>query len=123
MNVDYSDRAKQAEEHFELLQQATGELKEILGDAQDSVRARWDRIEDERGRPLYSLKLADFSGEVEATFTPDDLQRDDLRRAAHLRFRLANLCGKLMRIRSHKLMEALREPFDTEVDWYASKPE
>ena len=123
MNVVYSDRVKQAEEPFELLRQSTGSLKEILGSAQDSVRAQWDRVEDERGCSLYSLKLSDFSGEVEAVFTPDDLRRDDPLREADMRFRLARLCGELMRIRSHKLMEALHEPFDTEVDWYASKPE
>ncbi|MGH7170548.1 MAG: hypothetical protein ACRELG_09755 [Gemmataceae bacterium] len=123
MNVEYSDRTKQTEEHFELLLQATARLKETLSAAQDSVRARWDRIEDERGCPLYSLKLSDFSGEVEAAFTPDDLRKGDSLREADMRFRLARLCGELMRIRSHKLMEALREPFDTEVDWYASKPE
>lgn len=123
MNVAYSDPAKQAGEHFELLRQATARLKETLGSAQDSVHARWDRVEDEQGRLLYSLKIADFSGEVEATFTPNDLRTDDPLREADMRFRLARLCGELLRIRSHKLMEGLSEPFDTEVDWYASKPE
>lgn len=118
MNVAYSDRTKQTEEHSELLQQATEELKEILGSAQDSVRAHWDRVEDEQGRLLYSLKLSDFSGEVEATFAPEEL-----RRGWHRDLRLARLCGKLLQIRSRKLMEALREPFDLEGDWDAPKPE
>lgn len=118
MNVAYSDRAKHTEEHSELLQQATDELREILGSAQDSVRAKWDRVENERGCLQYSLKISDFSGEVEATFAPEDLQK-----GTHRRFRLARLCSKLLQIRSHKLMEALREPFDGEGDWDAAKPE
>ena len=106
MNVDYTDRAKQAGEHLQLLHQATGELKEILGSAQDSVCAQWDQVEDERGRSLYSLKLSDFSGEAETRFAPEDL-----RGGPHRTFRLARLCNELLRIRTHKLMEALREPF------------
>ena len=112
MNVAYSDRAKQAGECFELIQQATGKLKETLGSAQDSVRAQWERIEDEQGRSLYSLKISDFSGEVEATFAPDDLLR-----GTHMRFRLAQLWGSLLQIRSRKQMDALRETGDTEVEW------
>jgi hypothetical protein len=118
MNVVYSDPVKQAGQDFELIRQATAKLKEILGSAQDSVRAQWDRGENEQGWPFYSLKLSDFSGEVEAMFPPDDLRRE-----SHLRFRLARLWNELLRIRRHKLMEALREPFDTEVDWYGPKPE
>ena len=118
MNIEYSDRAKQAGECLELLQRATGKLKEILGTAQDSVRAQWDRIEDELRHSLYSLKISDFSGEVEATFAPDEL-----RNGTYMAFRLAKLCGELLQIRNRKLMEALREPFDMEVDWYAPKPE
>lgn len=109
MNVAYSDRAKQAEGCFELLQQATGRLKEILGSAQDSVRAQWDQIEDERGRLLYSLKISDATEEAEATFAPDELQR-----RTHMRVRLYKLWGELLQMRNHKLMEALREPFNME---------
>lgn len=118
MNVAYSDRAEQTEEHLELLRQATEELEEILGSAQDSVRAQWNQGEDEQGRLLYSLKLSDFSGEVEATFAPEEL-----RRGWHRDLWLARLCGKLLQIRGRKLMEALREPFDPEGDWDAPKPE
>ena len=72
------------------------------------MHAEWDQVEDERGRSLYSLKLSDFSGEVKATFAPDEL-----RKGTHMRYQLARLWSELLRIRSHKLMEALREPFDT----------
>jgi hypothetical protein len=111
MNVVYSDRAKQPEECFELLIQTTARLKAILGFAQDSIRAHWDRGEDDRGHPLYSLKISDFAGEAEGTFAPDELGR-----GPHMRVRLASLWDDLLRVRERKQMEALQEPVETEVD-------
>ncbi len=111
MNVVYSDRAKQTEECFKLLRQATGSLKEIIGPLQGSVHALWDQVVDEEGSSLYSLKISDASEEAEATFAPDELQSK-----THMRFRLARLWSELLRTRSHKLMEALREPFNMEED-------
>jgi hypothetical protein len=103
MNVAYSDRAKQVREYFELLQQVTERLKEVLGPSQDVVRAQWDQVEDDRGRSLYSLKISDFTGEVEATFTPEELQR-----GTHIRVKLYKLWGDLLQARNHKQREALQ---------------
>ena len=72
------------------------------------VRARWDRVDDDRGRSLYSLKIADFSGEAEARFAPDELQD-----GTHMRVRLYKLWGDLLQARNRKQMEELQETVDT----------
>jgi hypothetical protein len=119
MNVDYSDRTKQAEKDFELLRQSTGKLKEILGPVQqDLVRAQWERVEDDQGHSLYSLKISDATGEAEATFAPDEL-----RSKTHMRVRLVRLWEDLLQTRDHKLMEALHRTVNMEENGYASESE
>jgi hypothetical protein len=108
MNVVYDDRSKQVKEYFTLLQQATERLKDVLGPSSGLVKAKWDRIEDERGRSLYSLTLSDFTGEAEARFAPDELQN-----STHMRVRLYKLWGDLLQDRNRKQMKELQEPIDT----------
>lgn len=111
MNIVYSDRAKQVKSDFQLLEEITGKLKEVLAPARDEVAVRWSRVEDERDGSHYSLKISDATGEAEATFTPEELRKEP-----HMRVMLYKLWGQLLQARNRKLMEALKEPFDTERD-------
>ena len=110
MNVKYTDETKQPGEALGLLQQATQRLAEVLGSSAEVVNAEWDRGQDERGRPLYTLRLSDFTGAVSARFDPDEL------RSPNLRGRFLGLWGDLLQIRSDhqvkKLQQLVREGSD-----------
>src|SRR5438309_1056857 len=103
MNVTYSDKAKQAP-HLALLQQATDLLAEIAGRSAPLVTVAWDQTEDARQRPVYTLRISDWTGEVSAPFTPAEL-----RSTRQLRSRLNWLFGDLLQVRSHKLLQELTE--------------
>src|SRR6266436_3325167 len=80
MQVTYSDKAAQGGEGLALLQQATRRLEEAIGRSTDQVRAEWDRTEDVRGRPLYTLRVAEGAESASTSFAPDDLRESfDLR--------------------------------------------
>jgi hypothetical protein len=105
MKATYSEKARQWGEGLALLQQATARLEEILGPSADLVSAEWDRIEDERGRPLYTLAIRDFTGRVEARFAPEELAHP-----VHVRARLYRLWGDLLQLRAdeqHRKVQAL----------------
>jgi hypothetical protein len=104
MSITYSDQAKQSSEGYELLRQATKSLEEVLGPSAQLVSAEWDQSRDERGRPQYTLRLSDFSGEVSAPFTPDEL-----RSPTRLRSRLLDLWGDLLQVRSNTQVKKLQQ--------------
>lgn len=104
MSVTYSDKAKQWGEGYALLQQATKRLEDILGPSAGSVAAEWDRGQDERGRILYTLRIADPTGEVGAAFTPQELESP-----GHLRFRLLDLWGDLLQRHSDAQVRKLQQ--------------
>jgi hypothetical protein len=62
MKVTYSDEAKQWDGEFELLQQATKRLEEVLGPAAAWIMAKWDRQEDAGGRAVYTLRIFRLEG-------------------------------------------------------------
>jgi hypothetical protein len=103
MNVTYSDKAKQSGEGFSLLQQATSRLEEILGRSAGLVEAAWDRTEDDKGHPLYTLRISAWTDSAAASFTPEELvaPRD-------VRLRLRFLWDDLLRARNHKQLEKLQ---------------
>src|SRR5438105_2796284 len=103
MDVIYSDAVKKSAESYALLRQITERLEEVIGKTAEPVKAEWDRGEDGQGRPLYTLRLSDWTGKVSASFAPEELQP-----STHLRFRLYQLWGDLLQIRSHKYLDALR---------------
>src|SRR5712664_1951292 len=103
MNITYSEKAKQSPD-FLYLQQASEQLKEVLGSSADHVSAAWDRTQDNKGRPLYSLRISDSTGEAEAKFAPDELPRP-----THLRVRLYRLWGDLLQARSRRQLEELKK--------------
>lgn len=106
--VTYTDRAKSSEE---LLREASKQLEEAIGAASARVKAAWDRIEDEKGRPLYTLRIADGTASAQAHFTPDQL-----RVPTYVRVRMYHLWGDLLQVRSdaqgrkvQELIEQLQE--------------
>ena len=104
MNVIYSEKAKQWGEGRELLEQATQQLEDVLGPAAGGVKAEWDREEDAKGCPVYTLSLADREESASASFTPDELQSSH-----HLRYRLYSLWDDVLKLRVHRSLEKLLE--------------
>src|SRR5436305_15250093 len=100
--VRYSDSAKQGGDGYDLLEKATQQLGEVLGQSAGLVTAEWDRGQDAQGRPVYTLKISDFTGEASARFAPDELNTP-----RHLRFRLHTLWGDLLQDRNHKQLQQL----------------
>ena len=90
MNVTYRETARQPGEGYSLLQQATEQLKEVLGPSADQVSVEWDRSQDDRGRILYTLTISDQTGEARATFAPGELASP-----TQMRMRLYRLWGGL----------------------------
>lgn len=72
------------------------------GDWTDLMTASWVVCRrDENGQPVFQLRLRDWSGQVEADFTAEDMRNMDL-----LRRKMGRLWGDLLQIRSHKLIES-----------------
>ncbi len=107
MNVTYTEDVKQSSEGYSLLQQATTCLEEVIGLSADLVKAEWDCIKDVRQRTLYTLRLSDWSGEVSASYTQDQLQS-----LPKLRYGLIRLWGDLLQVRSHKQLQRLTSGAD-----------
>src|SRR5438105_5463422 len=103
MNVTYGEKTDHKPE-YALLQEATRRLEEVLGQSADLVAVEWKRGQDERGRLLYTLRLSDFAGAVSATFAPDEL-----RSPSHQRYRLLDLWGDLLQVRSDAQMKKIHQ--------------
>jgi hypothetical protein len=102
MNVTYHGTTEQMGIGSVLLQQGTNHLEEVLGPSAQLVTAEWNQSKDEQGRVFYTLKIADRIGEVQASFTPDELKS-----SANLRDRLSDLWGDLLQRRSHTQLQEL----------------
>ena len=74
MDVTYTDRAKQRGKDFPLLQEASRQLEKMVERSSGRVRAEWDRSEDEKGRPVYTLRISDGTHAAHAEFPPDYLK-------------------------------------------------
>ena len=102
MKVTYSERSKHAVDRLALLQQATKQLDEVVGRHSSSVHAEWDRTEDDKGRPLYFLRIVDGTDSAEASFAPDELKP-----SYYLQIRLHRLWGELLQVRNERQLQAL----------------
>ena len=109
MDVIYSDKLRQGDEKYALLQQVTTRLEEAIGPSANRVKAEWDRTEDERHRPLYTLRISDPTATATTSFAPDELAA-----SPHLRFRLHRLWGDLLQVRSHQQLDDLQGNGDPE---------
>jgi hypothetical protein len=102
LNVTYTDGARQWDKGFALLEEATKHLEKVAGPSADLVRADWERAEDTGGRAVYTLRLSEGTGKVEASFT-----LNELRSPSHMRYRLLRLWGDLLQIRSHRQLQEI----------------
>ncbi len=87
---------------FLLLQGATKQLRETLGQSGVFVMASWDQKDDENGRRKYNLKLSDWTGTVNATFS-----LDELRAYSQDRYPWHRLWGDLLLNRSRRQLAEL----------------
>ena len=101
MKVTYSDQAKAAEA-YPLLKKSTKDLTDVLGPSADLVAAEWDLRQDDKGRPLYSLRISDWTGSASSSFTLDELKH-----SSQMHVRLYRLLGQLLQARSEKLLQEL----------------
>ena len=102
MNVVYGDKVRQFETLLALAEKATERLKEIVGTSQGT--ATWDLDIDKTGFITLSLRLSDWAGSVEGTFTPEELQHP-----SQMRIRLLELWGDLLQARAHHQLRELQE--------------
>jgi hypothetical protein len=98
-DVVYTDRAKEDPKDYAALQAITEILETVAERSSDTVTAEWDRTTDAHGRPVFVLRLSDWSGVASAIFTPKDLEPTNL-----LWARLYRLWGNLLQNRSHLLI-------------------
>jgi hypothetical protein len=71
------------------------------------MNVEWDQIKDEKGRPLYTLRISDFDENVTASFSPEELAS-----ASHMRVRLYHLWGDFLQARNMKQLQKLNEGGD-----------
>src|SRR5262245_39443002 len=102
MSVTYTEAARQAGEPTPPLQQATEQLKEVLGESFGRVKAEWERAEDERGRTTYALRLADLGDEATGRFAPDELRSSE-----RMRIRLYRLWDEVLKARNERQLREL----------------
>jgi hypothetical protein len=111
MDVQYSPDTRQSPEAA-LLEQASTLLTDILGpQSSQLVKAKWNRVQDPQGRPIYRLTIRDFTGEVFTDFSPDELQN-----SLHMRFRMYRLWGDLLQVRNnlqHQQVQSLSSEITT----------
>jgi hypothetical protein len=104
MKVDYSAKAKKWNEGLVLLQQATQRLEEVLGPSACWVVAAWDCKESAPGHAVFTLRISDWTGEVCASFAPEQI-----RSYSQVNYPWRRLWGDLLQVRSHKQLEAVAE--------------
>ncbi len=102
MKVKYSDELKRFPGDYELLEQATRILQDVIGESVVSVSAEWGRDGD--GRKPYTLTISDFTDTVSVTFAPDEL-----RSPKQVRSRLRELWGDLLEVHSDKRLKKLQQ--------------
>src|SRR5262245_14808261 len=104
MKVTYHQALQNDQRLSRAAEQATATLEAVLNHFKDSVDVEWDRTEDERGRPVVALRLADWSGSVLGKLTPEEL-RDPV----VTKIRLQRLWDDLLQVRSGAHVKQLRD--------------
>jgi hypothetical protein len=95
----------QADERYRALaRNATTVLWDAIGVVPGPVEPRWDVVKDYKDRDLLRLTLKDWTGEVRADFSPDELTHD-----YHLRWRFYKLWGDLLQVRTRQQLREFNE--------------
>ena len=109
MKIEYSEAAKPWGESPEGRMVAE-KLQEVLKRATDPVEIRWDRVEDDDGRPVYELTLSDAKASVSDQFSPEDLKSPT--RQWHWQYRLYSLWGDLLQVWNHQQIAEMKASRD-----------
>jgi hypothetical protein len=100
--VDVSDDILAEPKLRSAVESATQVLGEAIGHSASLISVRWDKVPGDLNRPIIRLVLEDWTGNVKAVFSPQELTDDD-----SLRARIYKVYGDLLQIRSHKQLDEL----------------
>ncbi len=79
-------------------------LEDELGPSAGPVAADWSLDQDERGRPVLTLRLTDVNDSATGRFSPEELANP-----SHLGIRLVRLWGDLLQERLRKQVQKLHQ--------------
>ena len=91
--IVYGDGIKQDASLIAFAERAAPILEEVLGQSASNVEAQWDRLVDEGGRTLVTLRISDWTGTAGGKFHPWETELS-------IRPRLYHLWGDLLAQRS-----------------------
>lgn len=88
----------------EAVDQTRSLIDDVLGETTPPAAARWHTDSDPSGRLIAVLNLSDWTYPegVEARFRPEELGPDPSTSR-----KVQRLCGELLQVRNHKLLEEL----------------
>lgn len=104
MNVEYSEQLRLDKKNFKVAEDATKFLQEeVLGESVDVAAAKWDVEFDAQRRPILALTLSAWAASATEKFPPEVIGDGSFS------LRLQRPWGKLLQIRSHRLLRDLQE--------------
>ncbi len=102
MQVQYRPELMAEPKLQEIVRSATPVLEEAIGPPASRVTVTWGLRQDESGRTLIQLRVADWSVEAAAEFAPKELQPPDSARRRFIR-----LWGDLLQEASRRQIQLL----------------
>ncbi len=102
MNVTFSNETRKSDASFNLLRNATRVVEEAIGDS--TTDAVWDRAPDDHGSPKYTLRISDGNESADDHFTPEELES-----TLRMQIRAYRLLGKLLQVRSNKILQRINQ--------------
>jgi hypothetical protein len=105
--IVYSEKLEKSRDLFARAQEGSEILRDLVGNSAADIEAEWDLTNDERGRPLLTLRISDWTGSATTAFSPVEIGN-----LSHIEGRLNRLWGDLLQVRSHKLLQELQSPGD-----------
>jgi hypothetical protein len=103
MKVTYTKKAEEFSPQYARLLRASQLLEMIIGPSANSVDVEWDRVEDDKRRSVYTLRVSDRVDQASTKFEPEELELP-----THMRLRLHQLWGDLLQARNHRQLAELR---------------
>ena len=102
MQIKVDERIKQNPEWDAAVERASQLLEAELGSAAGRVTVDWSTSQDERGRPVISLKISDPPESIVGRFVPAELANPD-----RVQARLQRLWGDLLQVRTSQQLQAV----------------
>jgi len=103
MKITYSEKLREWKQGYELAQRASSKLPEVLGEDLNKVSGEWDKLENDQGDVLVTLRLKDSKFESIGQFDLTDLQSP-----AGTAFRLYRTWGDLLHAHTAQRIEAMK---------------